>query len=61
MPSPRQGTPGNHAAEIHRADFAYEVDSSSWVKSQVRPHQQFLASIKAPLRRGDVVEVFTDP
>ncbi len=40
-------------------DFAYEVDPAMAEKAQYARINGFLASIKAPLRRGDVVEVFT--
>ncbi len=42
-------------------DFAYEVDTKLGEKAKYARINSFLASIKAPLRRGDVVEVFTDP
>lgn len=42
-------------------DFAYEVDEQLGEKAKYARINGFLASIKAPLRRGDVVEVFTDP
>ena len=42
-------------------DFAYEVDEHLGEKAKYARINGFLASIKAPLRRGDVVEVFTDP
>lgn len=42
-------------------DFAYEVGTSLGEKAKYARINGFLASIKAPLRRGDVVEVFTDP
>ena len=42
-------------------DFAYEVDPAIGEKAKYGRLNGFLASVKAPLRRGDVVEVFTDP
>ena len=42
-------------------DFAYEVDPSVAEKAKYARVNSFLSSIKAPLRRGDVVEIFTDP
>lgn len=42
-------------------DFAYEVHSGLGEKAKYARINGFLASIKAPLRRGDVVEIFTDP
>ena len=42
-------------------DFAYEVDSKLGAHAKYARVNNFLSSIKAPLRRGDVVEVFTDP
>lgn len=42
-------------------DFAYEVDHAIGEKAKYGRLNGFLASVKAPLRRGDVVEVFTDP
>lgn len=42
-------------------DFAYEVDEQLGENAKYARINGFLASIKAPLRRGDVVEVFTDP
>ena len=42
-------------------DFAYEVDSRLGEHAKYARVNNFLSSIKAPLRRGDVVEVFTDP
>lgn len=41
-------------------DFAYEVHSGLGEKAKYARLNGFLASIKAPLRRGDVVEIFTD-
>jgi len=41
-------------------DFAYEIHSQLGHKAKYARINGFLASIKAPLRRGDVVEVFTD-
>lgn len=41
-------------------DFAYEVHSQLGEKARYARINGFLASIKAPLRRGDVVEIFTD-
>ncbi|MDE6206574.1 MAG: HD domain-containing protein [Muribaculaceae bacterium] len=42
-------------------DFAYELDPVIGEKAKYARINGFLASIKAQLRRGDVVEVFTDP
>lgn len=42
-------------------DFAYEVHSELGQKAKYARINGFLSSIKAPLRRGDVVEIFTDP
>ena len=42
-------------------DFAYEVHSGLGEKAKYARINGFLSSIKAPLRRGDVVEIFTDP
>ena len=41
-------------------DFAYEVHSGLGEKAKYARLNGFLASITAPLRRGDVVEIFTD-
>lgn len=41
-------------------DFAYEVDEALGSHAKYARINGFLSSIKAPLRRGDVVEVFTD-
>ncbi len=41
-------------------DFAYEVHTSLGQHAKYARINNFLASIKAPLRRGDVVEIFTD-
>lgn len=41
-------------------DFAYEVHQSLGEKAKYARVNGFLSSIKAPLRRGDVVEIFTD-
>jgi len=41
-------------------DFAYEVDADLGEKAKYARVNGFLASVKSPLRRGDVVEVFTD-
>ncbi len=41
-------------------DFAYEVHSFLGEKAKYARVNGFLSSIKAPLRRGDVVEIFTD-
>lgn len=40
-------------------DFAYEVHSALGEKAKFARINGFLSSIKAPLRRGDVVEIFT--
>ncbi|MCM1369138.1 MAG: HD domain-containing protein [Candidatus Amulumruptor caecigallinarius] len=40
-------------------DFAYEVDNKLGEHANHARINGFLASIKAPLRRGDVVEIFT--
>ena len=42
-------------------DFAYEIHSGLGEKAKYARINGFLSSIKAPLRRGDVVEIFTDP
>lgn len=42
-------------------DFAYEVDLALGEKAKYARVNGFLSSVKAPLRRGDVVEIFTDP
>ena len=42
-------------------DFAYEVHSSLGEKAKYARVNGFLASVKSLLRRGDVVEIFTDP
>lgn len=42
-------------------DFAYEVNLQLGEKAKYARVNGFLASVKAPLRRGDVVEIFTDP
>ena len=42
-------------------DFAYEVDPRKAENAKYARLNGFLSSIKAPLRRGDVVEIFTDP
>jgi len=42
-------------------DFAYEVDRKLGEHAKYARINGFLASIKAPLRRGDVVEIFTNP
>lgn len=42
-------------------DFAYEVDHRLGENAKYARINGFLSSIKAPLRRGDVVEIFTDP
>jgi len=42
-------------------DFAYEVDLKLGEKAKYARINGFLASVKATLRRGDVVEIFTDP
>lgn len=41
-------------------DFAYEVNPQMAEHAKYARVNGFLASIKAPLRRGDVVELFTD-
>ena len=41
-------------------DFAYEVDAKLGEKAKYARLNGFLASVKSRLRRGDVVEVFTD-
>lgn len=41
-------------------DFAYEVDTRLGEKAKYARINGFLASVKALLRRGDVVEIFTD-
>ncbi|MDE5750499.1 MAG: TGS domain-containing protein, partial [Duncaniella sp.] len=42
-------------------DFAYEVFPGLGEKAKYARVNGYLASIKAPLHRGDVVEIFTDP
>lgn len=42
-------------------DFAYEVNREIGEHAKYARINGFLASVKAPLRRGDVVEIFTDP
>ncbi len=42
-------------------DFAYEVDLKLGEKAKYARINGFLSSVKATLRRGDVVEIFTDP
>ena len=42
-------------------DFAYEIHSGLGEKAKYARINGFLSSVKAPLRRGDVVEIFTDP
>lgn len=42
-------------------DFAYEIGPEIGENAKYGRLNGFLASVKAPLRRGDVVEVFTDP
>lgn len=42
-------------------DFAYEVGTDIGEHAKYARINGFLSSIKAPLRRGDVVEIFTDP
>lgn len=42
-------------------DFAYEVRPDLGEHAKYARINGFLSSIKAPLRRGDVVEIFTDP
>lgn len=41
-------------------DFAYEVDKYLGEHAKYARINGFLSSVKAPLRRGDVVEIFTD-
>lgn len=41
-------------------DFAYEVHPALGSKAKYARVNGFLSSVKAPLRRGDVVEIFTD-
>ncbi|MCM1110488.1 MAG: HD domain-containing protein [Clostridium sp.] len=41
-------------------DFAYEVSPELGEKAKYARINNFLATIKSPLRRGDVVEIFTD-
>ena len=42
-------------------DFAYEISSEVGDHAKYARINGFLSSIKAPLRRGDVVEIFTSP
>lgn len=41
-------------------DFAYELHPALGSKAKYARVNGFLSSVKAPLRRGDVVEIFTD-
>ncbi|MCH5346969.1 MAG: bifunctional (p)ppGpp synthetase/guanosine-3',5'-bis(diphosphate) 3'-pyrophosphohydrolase [Muribaculaceae bacterium] len=41
-------------------DFAYEVHTHLGLHAKYARVNNFLTSVKAPLRRGDVVEIFTD-
>lgn len=42
-------------------DFAYEVDAELGTHAKYARVNGFLTPVRAPLRRGDVVEIFTDP
>lgn len=42
-------------------DFAYELSTETGDHAKYARINGFLSSVKAPLRRGDVVEIFTDP
>ncbi len=42
-------------------DFAYEISTTLGDHAKYARINGFLSSIKAPLRRGDVVEIFTSP
>lgn len=42
-------------------DFAYEISTEKGDHAKYARINGFLASVKAPLRRGDVVEIFTSP
>ena len=42
-------------------DFAYELSTHTGDHAKYARINGFLSSVKAPLRRGDVVEIFTDP
>lgn len=42
-------------------DFAYEISTETGDHAKYARINGFLASVTAPLRRGDVVEIFTDP
>ncbi len=42
-------------------DFAFEVKPELGEHAKYARINGFLSSVKAPLRRGDVVEIFTDP
>ncbi|MCM1163577.1 MAG: HD domain-containing protein [Muribaculaceae bacterium] len=42
-------------------DYAYEIHAGLGEKAKYARVNGFLASIKEPLHRGDVVEIFTDP
>lgn len=42
-------------------DFAYEISTKTGNHAKYARINGFLSSVKAPLRRGDVVEIFTDP
>ena len=54
-----QGKPGILPQKATVLDFAYELDKSLGERAKYARVNGFLASIKSPLRRGDVVEVFT--
>lgn len=42
-------------------DFAYEVSTKLATHAKYARVNGFLATLRSPLRRGDVVEIFTDP
>lgn len=42
-------------------DFAYEISTETGDHAKYARINGFLASVTAPLQRGDVVEIFTDP
>lgn len=57
----KQGKPVVLPQRATALDFAYEVDPELGEHARYARVNGFLASVKSPLRRGDVVEVFTSP
>lgn len=55
------GTPVILPQKATVLDFAYEIHSALGQKAKYARVNGFLTSIKAQLRRGDVVQIFTDP